>query len=349
MPAVPLVSIVTPVYNGEAYLGACIESVLRQTFSEWEYLIVDNRSTDGSAAIAEGYAARDPRIRVVRPDTFVFVHQNHNRAARLIDPRSRYAKFVGADDLLYPECLERMVAVAERYPSASVVSAHRLEGDRVQGEGLVPSGTELMPGRTVIGRALLGPPWVTGSPTTLLFRAELVRRPEPFFDENVWHADTDAAYRCLLGADLGFVHEVLTFTRLHPGALTNFSHRVNSYLSHSGRMLIRYGRKVLSPAVYRTLLRSWLWSYGVYLGKQRLKPSRWREREFSTFHRWEIERMLSELGEEEHREVRAALWCCSHLVGGSPDGVRPGLLTEAASSPGAAAATSGSSEHPAHG
>jgi glycosyltransferase involved in cell wall biosynthesis len=312
MPSAPTVSVLTPVYNGAAFLAECIESVLHQTYGDWEYVIVDNRSTDGSAAIAERYAAADPRIRLVRAETFVDVHGNHNRAARLMAAGSRYCKFLGADDLLYPEALERMVAVAERHPSVGVVSAYRLEGDRVRHDGLLPLDREVMPGTEVVRRALLGGPWVTGSPTSLLYRADLVRRSDPFLDASVWHSDTDAAYRVLLGTDLGFVHQVLTFTRLHPAALTSFSHRVNSYVSHEGRMLFRYGAAVMSHAEYRKAVRRWLWQYAWYLLRQRHKPSRLMDREFHDFHLAEIERMLAEVRKES--SFRKLLKLCARLV-----------------------------------
>ncbi|HWH03492.1 MAG TPA: glycosyltransferase family 2 protein, partial [Gemmatimonadales bacterium] len=62
----PLVSVVTPVYNTGKYLAECIESVLAQTFTDFEYVILDNASTDDSPEIIARYARRDPRIRVVR-------------------------------------------------------------------------------------------------------------------------------------------------------------------------------------------------------------------------------------------------------------------------------------------
>ena len=62
-PDVPLVSVLTPVYNCEKYLRTCIESVLAQTYTNWEYVIVNNCSTDGTLAIAQEYAAADSRIR----------------------------------------------------------------------------------------------------------------------------------------------------------------------------------------------------------------------------------------------------------------------------------------------
>src|SRR5258705_13800105 len=90
----PLVSIVTPVYNGEEYLRECIESVLAQTSSNWEYIIVDNCSRDHTLSIAQEYAARDSRIRVHSNETFVRVIENHNIAFRQISAASRYCKVV---------------------------------------------------------------------------------------------------------------------------------------------------------------------------------------------------------------------------------------------------------------
>src|SRR5437660_8450669 len=94
----PLVSIVTPVYNGEDYLRDCIESVLAQTYSNWDYTIVNNCSTDRTLEIAQHYAARDSRIRVHDNGTFVDVIKNHNIAFRQISPKSRYCKLVAPDD-----------------------------------------------------------------------------------------------------------------------------------------------------------------------------------------------------------------------------------------------------------
>ena len=66
MTGAPLISVCMPVYNTAQFLGAAIDGVLAQTYSYFELIICDNCSTDGSAGIAEEYAARDPRIRLVR-------------------------------------------------------------------------------------------------------------------------------------------------------------------------------------------------------------------------------------------------------------------------------------------
>jgi glycosyltransferase involved in cell wall biosynthesis len=299
----PLVSVLTPVYNGERYLAECIESVLAQSMKDWEYIIADNRSNDQSAAIAERYAAADGRIRVVRCDEFVNVHENFNRSARLMSPNSRYCKFLSADDWMYPECLERMVAVAERHRKVGVVSSYRLEDKRLLHDGLLPYTDEVMDGAQVVRAALLGWAHVTGSPSQLLYRADLVRRAQPFFDQTMRHSDTLAAFRTLLDCDLGFVHQVLTFTRLHTDALTSTSHRINTYLPNEIRALILYGRKALGAREYRTAMRSWLRRYGWYLLKQNLKPSRLHDVEFHDFHHDEIGRMLADLKDDAQTRI----------------------------------------------
>ena len=63
--SLPLVSVVTPVYNGERHLEECLESVLAQRYPHWDHVVVDNASGDRSVEIARRYAAKDPRIRVV--------------------------------------------------------------------------------------------------------------------------------------------------------------------------------------------------------------------------------------------------------------------------------------------
>jgi len=85
----PKVSVVTPFYNIEAYLEECIQSVLAQTLSDFEYLLVNNRSTDGSLAIAERYAAKDSRIRVVTNPAFVPQVENYNGALAQIGAESQ--------------------------------------------------------------------------------------------------------------------------------------------------------------------------------------------------------------------------------------------------------------------
>lgn len=150
----PFVSIVTPLYNAEKYLIECIESVLAQTYNNWEYVIVNNRSTDESFEIAQTYAKKDKRIRIHNNEKFLEIIPNWNHALDQISPQSVYCKIVHADDWLYPECVQRMVEIAEANPSIGIVSSYRLDEDRVNGDGL-PGTKNVFSGRDIAAELCL--------------------------------------------------------------------------------------------------------------------------------------------------------------------------------------------------
>lgn len=110
----PAVSIGVPVYNGENFLAEAIDSVLAQSFGDFELILCDNASTDGTQAICEAYAARDARIRYYRNPRNMGAAANYNRAFAL--SRGRYFKWLAHDDRLHPDFLERTVAVMETRP-----------------------------------------------------------------------------------------------------------------------------------------------------------------------------------------------------------------------------------------
>ena len=199
----PRVSFVTPFFNTEKYLAECIESVLRQTYQNWDYVLVNNRSTDGSVQIAEKYANQFPeRIRVEHNSEFLSQVQNYNHALRFVSPESHYCKVVQADDWLFADCVKSMVAVAEAHPTVGIVSAYELEGDEVRLDGL-PYPSPAVSGREICRLYFLEGKYLFGTPTSLLLRSELVRSRDPFYDE------TSRAVRgwpCLLRSveDLGF-------------------------------------------------------------------------------------------------------------------------------------------------
>jgi glycosyltransferase involved in cell wall biosynthesis len=248
----PLVSVVTPVYNGEKYLAECIESVLAQTYSNWEYIIVNNCSSDGSLAIAEAYMQRNARIRIVNNHEFLRVIPNWNHALRQISEQSQFCKVVHADDWLFPECITRMVEVAIQYPAVGVVSAYRLNEDRVDLDGL-PYTSSVIPGR-VAGRLSLvsNPLYLFGSPTSTLIRSDLIRSYDTFYDESLLHADTDACFRLLQQSDFGFVHQVLTYTRRHNESVTSSVKQLKTIKADMVRCFMRYGPIYLDEQEYRT-------------------------------------------------------------------------------------------------
>lgn len=218
----PFVSVLTPVYNMEQFLPQCIESVLNQTYKNFEYIIVNNCSNDQSLTVALEYANRDGRIRVHNNDQFVEVIENHNIAFNLISPSARYCKVVSADDFIFPECITKMVDLAEKYPSTGLVGSYSLAGKALTCVGLEYE-TKVVSGREMCRSTLLGGPYIFGSPTSLLYRADLVRRTKAFYPTSSPHSDTTACYQSLEHSDFGFVHQVLSYSRIHPDSQTSRS------------------------------------------------------------------------------------------------------------------------------
>jgi glycosyltransferase involved in cell wall biosynthesis len=265
----PLVSIVTPVYNGAQYLSECIESVLAQTYPYWEYIVVDNCSTDGSAEIAYRYADRDPRIRVHANPRFLGALANHNSALRQISDQSKYCKIVFGDDWIFPECLERMVALAEEYPSVGIVGAYVLEGQKVICTGL-PYQTRFVSGRDICRWHFLDRLWVFGSPNAVLYRADLVRNRHAFFNEANIHADDETCFELLKTADFGFVHQILTFTRVRTESRSTTSSDLQTHFAGMLRILVEHASHYLSDDELQDLLRRHVSEYYRFLGKSLL-------------------------------------------------------------------------------
>ncbi len=112
----PLVSVLMTTYNREKYLGAAIESVMASTYQNWELLVVDDRSKDRSVEIAQSYAAKDPRVKVILNEKNLGDYPNRNKAASLA--QGKYLKYVDADDMIYPLGLEILVSGMERFPES---------------------------------------------------------------------------------------------------------------------------------------------------------------------------------------------------------------------------------------
>jgi len=280
--AQPLVSVVTPAFNEENYLTDCIKSVQAQTYTNWDYTIVNNCSSDKTLAIAQEYAARDGRIRVITNDAFVPAIGNINNAFRQISRASKYCKMVLADDWMFPECLERMVSLMEEHPSVGIVGAYGMQEQIVLWIGL-PYPSTVVPGREACRQRLLGGPYVFGSPTSVLFRSDLIRNRDPFYNESNVQADSAACFELLKNCDFGFVHQVLTFSRDHrPGSRVQTSLQLNTAAVGTLHELITYGPYYLTAEEYESSLRVTWSKYYDFLSSSLLHG---RPRKFWDYHR----------------------------------------------------------------
>ncbi|MCK6453102.1 MAG: glycosyltransferase [Alphaproteobacteria bacterium] len=236
----PLVSVVTPVYNGARYLDECIESVLSQDYENLEHVILDNASTDATPGILGEFARRDPRIRVFRNPETLWVIDNWNRALELISPHSRYCRILHADDAIYPDAIAAAVALAEGSPSVGIVGGLRLRGDHVECRGL-PSTRSVFSGAEVIRPFLKGEIYAL-APTSMLVRSDLVRARQPFYPRQYLHADLAACFEILAQHDYGFVHQVLSFSRKHADSITTTVAQRKQTIRREGLLMLQqYG------------------------------------------------------------------------------------------------------------
>ncbi len=259
--AQPLVSILTPVYNGAPHLAECIESVLRQTYTNWDYTIVNNCSTDESLAIAQKYAGLDHRIRVISNERFLRIIENHNHTIKQISPASKYCKFVFADDWLYPACIEEMVRLAEQNPAVGLVGVFTMNGQGVLNTTPVIHGAVrlspaypgyVVPGAEICRSELLGNGgYVFATMTSLLLRSDLIRKRPVFFNEPHLHADHESCLDVLSESDFGFCQQVLTCTRPRPQSTSSFAIDFDVFILGKIALFLKYGPKFLNEAERR--------------------------------------------------------------------------------------------------
>jgi glycosyltransferase involved in cell wall biosynthesis len=276
----PLISVVTPAYNEEEYLAECIESVLAQTYQDWDYTIVNNCSTDRTLEIARRYAAKDRRIRVYDNERFLPMLANHNVAARQITSGSKYCKVVLADDWMYPDCLEKMVAVAEANPSVGVVSAYERCGEQIRLTGL-PKEVTVVDGRQACRQFLLGTLLLFGAQTSVLYRADFVRNRDPFYVETDNYADFEVCFAILRTADLGFVHKILTFSRPRATSMGAISADIGTHFRSVLGLLLNYGMECLSDDEFAKCLADKVSQYYTFLGRRLWVE---RDKHFWAFH-----------------------------------------------------------------
>jgi len=104
-----VISVVIPAYNAQAYLRECLESVLAQSYTDWEAIVVNDGSTDSTLDIALSYSARDPRIRVISTPNR---GQSCARNVGIKDIKGQWLTFLDSDDTLCPEALEKLLSAA---------------------------------------------------------------------------------------------------------------------------------------------------------------------------------------------------------------------------------------------
>src|SRR6185503_7565728 len=119
----PLVAIVTPVYNGEAYLAEAMESVQAQIYPNLVHVILDNASTDRTAEIIESFRGRKVPLLVGRNAELLAMDPNWNASLKLVPPEAAYFSLLCADDTITPDAIARCIDLATSDPDITMVTA----------------------------------------------------------------------------------------------------------------------------------------------------------------------------------------------------------------------------------
>lgn len=240
----PLVSVVIPVYNGGPYFEKCLESILNQTYQNWECIINNNCSDDDTLKIALKFVETDKRFKVFSNEQFLRMTPNWNVACSKIDQSSKYLKVLGADDWLFPESIEKMVEVMEKNPSVGICSSYRLNHLEVDMFGLNIWDGNVYNGKEILYRQLTRTLDISGSNSTVMFAREHMKKTKPYpavFDETTYHEDTELEYEMMNVSDVGFVFQVLSYTRRHAKAHTTTEvFRYNTLLQFNEKVLWVY-------------------------------------------------------------------------------------------------------------
>lgn len=289
----PLVSVVVPVYNGEQFLYKCLESILNQTYKNWECIVNNNCSVDKTLEIANSFAARDKRFQVYSNSTFLRMTDNWNRGCSRISKNSKYLKVLGADDWLFPESIEKMVNLMEENPQVGVCSSFRLNDKKVDMSGLDIWEGNVYNGKTILYKQLTRALDISGTNSTVLFSIEHLKKLPRYpvvFDNTTYHEDTELVYELMNISDVGFVFQVLSYTRRHAKAHTTTEvYRYNTLLQLNEKVLWVY--KGDDPKLNK-LYKAERLKYAYYLLKKKLSG----DKETLNFHKKYIKRDFT-LGE----------------------------------------------------
>ena len=248
-----LISVVIPTYNGSCFIARTIRSVRDQTLADWELVVVDDGSTDGTADVVEECARLDPRVRLIRQENRGEATAR-NRGLAASDPASRFVIFLDHDDVWEPTALANLHAALLADPAAvgamglaRFIDANGEPTEIGEAEAMGRNRRAIVDGRivdwpgdapTTFGVLILTPRiWTPGQ---VLLRRAVVDRVGPFDPATDWACDLDYWLRVTVHGHLALLDDVVINYRRHAAAQSNQMRRV--------------WRQV--PRIYRKLLAS---------------------------------------------------------------------------------------------
>jgi glycosyltransferase involved in cell wall biosynthesis len=217
----PVISIVVPAYNAAAFLQKTIDAVLRQTFHDWELIIINNASKDQTGSIIERIVSlqNDSRIRVITHARTLPANENWNSG--LQEARGEFIKMICADDIPTLDCVERQVCILRENPNVSLVAGART---MINGEGQplftrsCISKPGVHDGRAMIRRSMLSGTNIIGDPVVSTWRGAAMRQVGMFDPTVVYCPDIEFWWRLLTVGDLYYDTKPCGFYRIHGNA-----------------------------------------------------------------------------------------------------------------------------------
>ena len=219
MKATPLISVIVPIYQVEAYLEECLDSILNQTYRQLEIILIDDGSPDRCGEICDRYASRDSRIQVI--------HQTNQglSAARNVGmdmATGEYISFIDSDDYIVPQYYEKMLEGFKQYPDAPIIACLVYQDKDGQITRLSPNWHTTEPvfhsSLTFCEECLLGK--MTVAVWNKLFRAELLK---------------DIRFRVgRIFEDSLFMHDLSPILKQYPGDVVVIPHYLNYYRIRQG-------------------------------------------------------------------------------------------------------------------
>ena len=226
-----MISVVIPVYNVESYLTECVDSVVCQSYTDWEAILVDDGATDSSGRICDEYARKDPRIRVIHRENGGL---SAARNTGLAEAKGEYVYFLDSDDYILPQTLEHLLETARR-ERADVVFFDGIvffdgceEDDSVSRyirKECYPTET----GRKILPKLLKKEEYRTAVPL-MLFRTSYLMGNSLYFEEGIIHEDelfTFLAYNA--DGRIAHCHEALYARRIRPASIMTASGALRRY------------------------------------------------------------------------------------------------------------------------
>ena len=253
----PSISVIVPVYQAEKYLPKCVESVMKQTFSDWELLLVDDGCTDQSPVICDRYAREDSRIRVFHKKKNGGVSAARNLG--LAEAKGEYIAFLDVDDRYEFRCLETLWSLRRQSGADTVGCAHLNlwpDGQKTP-ELVLPAGVydhEAI--REKIVRPLLGErlkqPVFNGFIWRYLYSSEIIRKARVSF-EGAYLEDELFLLEYFCNAHcLAVTEQPLYRYWINPGSAThkymrNFADIFRRYMERKGEIARRYRLEEACP------------------------------------------------------------------------------------------------------